>query len=67
MLLPITSLQARIGTSDNVEALTDYKDLIAEFDISKFSQSAIIYNEKDLVNLNRKIFQQGIFLKLKIS
>ena len=61
----ITSLLARIGTSDNVEALTDYKDLIAEFDISKFSQSAIIYNEKDLVNLNRKILAKRNFSEVK--
>jgi len=61
----ITSLLARLGTSDNVEAYTGYQELIEAFAMSKFSHSAIIYDEKDLLNLNRKIIAHRDFAEAK--
>lgn len=61
----IISLLARIGTSENIEPFTNYENLITSFAMSKFSQSAIIYNEKDLYNLNHKIIAKRSFAEVK--
>lgn len=61
----IMSLLARIGTSDNIEAYKNYSGLVDSFAMKKFSQSAIIYNEADLFNLNRKLVVQKNFHEIK--
>ena len=56
--MSINSLLAKLGTSDNVIACNEIDALIENFSIDKFSSGAINYNEKDLLNLNRKIISQ---------
>ena len=49
----ITSLLAKIGTSDAVD-LYNIDELIAGFDFSKFSKGAVIFDEEDLNRLTHK-------------
>jgi glutamyl-tRNA synthetase len=61
----INSLLTRLGTSDNIEACTNFTKLIEDFSIDKFSKSAVLYNVHDLYKLNHKIIAKREFAELK--
>jgi glutamyl-tRNA synthetase len=62
--MAICSLLSRLGSSLNVEPCTELSQLSSNFAMSNFSNSAIIYNEKDLINLNRKIIVKREFKEI---
>tara|TARA_R110000868_G_scaffold285870_1_gene546333 strand:- start:5756 stop:7138 length:1383 start_codon:yes stop_codon:yes gene_type:complete len=53
--MAITSLLAKIGTSDNVEARTSLDELANEFDFSKIGRAPARFDEADLLSLNAAI------------
>ncbi|MBS0236148.1 MAG: glutamate--tRNA ligase [Proteobacteria bacterium] len=53
--MSILSLLAKIGTSDPVEARSNIKDLVKEFNISKLGKAAVLYDPQILLRLNAKI------------
>jgi glutamyl-tRNA synthetase len=53
--MAITSLMARLGTSEPVEPRTDLQSLIDNFDIHTFSKVAAIYEFADLERINSKV------------
>jgi glutamyl-tRNA synthetase len=63
--MSINSLLAKLGTSDNVVPYKKLANLVETFDINKFSSGAINYNEKDLLNLNRKIVNSKNYKEIK--
>jgi glutamyl-tRNA synthetase len=63
--MSINSLLAKLGTSDNVAPYKKLANLVETFDINKFSSGAINYNEKDLLNLNRKIVNSKNYKEIK--
>jgi glutamyl-tRNA synthetase len=63
--MAITSLMARLGTSDPVEARTSLEELIANFDLSKFSKVAAIYDYEELVRINSKVLHITPYQNIK--
>ncbi len=63
--MSIVSLMARLGTSDPIEAYTDHKKLIEDFDFSKFSRSTPKFDPDELVRLNSKILHDTNFADVK--
>ena len=63
--MAIISLLSKIGTSDPVEATTDIKKAIEDFDFSKFSRNMPKFDDNDLWRLNSKIVQQKSFADVK--
>ncbi|KCZ88883.1 glutamate--tRNA ligase [Hyphomonas johnsonii] len=53
--MAITSLLAKIGTSDNVEARTSLDELAREFDFAKIGRAPARFDEADLLSLNATI------------
>jgi len=53
--MAITSLLAKIGTSDNVEARASLEELSQEFDFSKIGRAPARFDEADLLSLNAHI------------
>ncbi len=53
--MAINSLLAKMGTSDATEISISMQKLIDEFDISKFSHSAVNYDFNELLQLNHKL------------
>lgn len=53
--MAITSLLARIGTSDPVEAFMSLPELAASFDLNKFGRAPATYDMEELQRLNGKI------------
>ncbi|MDB2415416.1 glutamate--tRNA ligase [Rickettsiales bacterium] len=53
--MAITSLMARLGTSDPVEPRSSIEEIIENFDLSKFSRAAAIYDVSELERVNAKI------------
>lgn len=53
--MAINSLLAKMGTSDSIEIANDMNQLIAEFNISKFSTSPVNYDYNELLQLNHKL------------
>lgn len=59
--LSISSLLARLGTSDPIEAYTTYKPLIEEFAFSKFGRGTPKFDPDELIRLNTRIIHQTSF------
>ncbi len=55
--MSVVSLMARLGTSDPIEAFNNSKDVIDNFDISKFSRGTPKFDAEELARLNAKILQ----------
>lgn len=53
--LSISSLLARLGTSDPIEAYNDYAPLIESFDFEKFGRGTPKFDTDELIRLNSKI------------
>lgn len=51
----ITSLLARLGTADPVETHVSLENLVAGFDIARFSRAPAKFDERELENLNARI------------
>jgi glutamyl-tRNA synthetase len=64
---PITILTylCKIGTSDNIEARHNIKQLIEEFDVEKFSSSSAIFDLEVVTQLNIKVIQSLSFDEVK--
>lgn len=56
--MAINSLLAKIGSSDPIELRNTMEELIAEFDISKFSKAQANYDLEELKRLNSKRIHQ---------
>lgn len=56
--LAISSLLARLGTSDPIEAFNSYKPLIDSFDFAKFSRGTPKFDQDELLRLNKRIIHQ---------
>ena len=63
--MAIASLLTRLGSSLNVEPHLDYASLQTNFAMKNFSPSSILYNEKDLILLNRKIIAKRDFADIR--
>lgn len=64
--LSISSLLARLGTSDPIEAYSDYKDLIGSFDFAKFGRGTPKFDQDELLRLNSKILHELDYSRAKI-
>lgn len=64
--LSISSLLARLGTSDPIEAYSDYSDLISSFEFSKFGRGTPKFDQDELLRLNSKILHELDFSRAKI-
>ncbi len=53
--MAISSLLARLGTSDPIEAFTSLEPLIESFDLSKFSRASAKFDPAEIFRLNAKI------------
>ena len=56
--LAISSLLARLGTSEPIEAFNSYKPLIDSFDFAKFSRGTPKFDQDELLRLNKRIIHQ---------
>ncbi len=56
--LAISSLLARLGTSEPIEAFNSYKPLIETFDFAKFSRGTPKFDQDELLRLNKRIIHQ---------
>lgn len=56
--LAISSLLARLGTSEPIEAFNSYKPLIDSFDFAKFSRGTPKFDPDELIRLNKRIIHQ---------
>ena len=65
--MAINSLLAKIGTSDSVEPIKNLDQLIEEFEIGKFSSSAVNYDFNDLLQLNHKLILNSSYEEMKSS
>ncbi len=63
--MSIVSLMARLGTSEPIEAFTDVKTVITNFDISKFSRGTPKFDPEELLRLNTKILHGICFEDIK--
>jgi glutamyl-tRNA synthetase len=63
--IAICSLMARLGTSENIEPRTSLQELIDNFDISKFSKVAAIYEYEELERINSKVLHITPFNNIK--
>lgn len=59
--MAVTSLLARLGSSDPIEAFGSVQPLIDSFDIGKFSRSTPKLDQEDLLRLNAKILHDTPF------
>lgn len=53
--IAVLSFLAKIGTSDAIDFKESHEQLIAEFDLAKYSKSPTSYDENDLKRLNEKL------------
>jgi glutamyl-tRNA synthetase len=53
--MAIISLLARLGSADPIEPFTNIQDLVASFDMNKFSKGAPKFDMEELLRLNAKI------------
>ena len=65
--MAINSLLAKMGSSDSIEVVNSLKQLIADFDINKFSLSAVCYDFNDLLQLNHKLINNISFEEIHPS
>ncbi len=63
--MTVVSLMARLGTSDPVEPFTNISDVIAGFDIAKFSRGTPKFDSEELLRLNAKILHMTEFAHIK--
>ena len=63
--MAVTSLLARLGTSDPIEAFSDIKPLVESFDFNKFSRSTPKFDNDELLRLNSKILHETSFADIK--
>ncbi len=63
--MAIVSLLSRLGSSDPIEPFVDMKDLIAQFDMGKFSKGAPKFDMEELLRLNAKIIHETPFAGVK--
>lgn len=59
--MAITSLLARLGTSDPIEAFTTIEPLVKSFSFSKFSRASAKFDPAELFRLNAKIIHDTPF------
>ncbi|NDF11847.1 MAG: glutamate--tRNA ligase [Proteobacteria bacterium] len=62
--LAIASFLAKVGTSDPIEVRASLEELVAEFDMKKFSRSPTIYAPEDIDRLNAKLIHLYTFAKV---
>lgn len=55
--MSIINLLAQIGTSESIKIYKNFDELIANFDLGKFSKSATNYDIIELNNINKKLLQ----------
>ncbi len=53
--MAVNSLLARLGTSDNVEVRHNLEEIVAGYDILRFSRAAAKFDPAELANLNAKL------------
>ncbi|MCD6035134.1 MAG: glutamyl-tRNA ligase [Rickettsiales bacterium] len=63
--MSIASFFAKLGTSDPIEVKESLEQLIAEFDIKRFSKAQALYDKEELVRLNSKLVHQMPFASAK--
>lgn len=63
--MAVVSLMARLGSSDPIEPFTSVNDVIAGFDISKFSRGTPKFDSEELYRLNAKILHDTNFSAVK--
>ncbi len=59
--LAITSMLARLGTSDSVDLADSLDSLVQDFDFSKFGRAAAQYDEEELFRLNERLLHKMPF------
>jgi len=59
--MALTSLMARLGSSEPIEAFTSMQPLIDSFDFSKFSRSTPKFDPDEVMRLNAKILHDTPF------
>lgn len=64
--MAITSLMARLGSSDPIEPFSKMQDLINSFDLSKFSKGAPKFDMEELLRLNAKIIHEAAYADVKL-
>jgi glutamyl-tRNA synthetase len=65
--MAINSLLAKMGTSDSIDISNNLAELVAEFDIHKFSSSPVNYDFNELLQLNHKFITNMSYLEIKPS
>lgn len=63
----INSLLAKMGSSDSIEVAYSLEQLISEFDLHKYSSSAVHYDFNELVQLNHKFINNLSYEEIKPS
>jgi glutamyl-tRNA synthetase len=63
--MSILSFLAKVGTSDSIELRDNLQQLVAEFDIKKFSKSATFYTFEDIQRLNTELLHEANFADVK--
>jgi glutamyl-tRNA synthetase len=63
--MALCSFLAKVGTSDQIILRNSLEELIADFDISKFSKAPTFYTIADLERLNTQALHQSDFTSLK--
>lgn len=63
--MALSSLLARLGTSQPIEPIADLKDLIDTFDFANFSRGTPKFDPEELHRLNAKILHGTPFAKVK--
>lgn len=63
--IAINSFLARVGTSNDIALADNMEQLIAEFDINKFSKSPTIYSIDDIKRLNVKVIHSLSYMEVK--
>ncbi|MCB1581052.1 MAG: glutamate--tRNA ligase [Rhodospirillales bacterium] len=59
--MAVSSLLARLGTSDPIEAFTSLEPLVESFDFSKFSRASAKFDPAEIFRLNAKIIHDTPF------
>lgn len=65
--MAVNSLLAKMGSSDATEVVADIAKLIEQFDINKFSSSAVNYDFNELVTLNHKLISSLSYEQIAAS
>ncbi len=63
--MAISSLMARLGTSDPIEAFDTIQPLIDSFDFSKFSRGTPKFDPDEILRLNAKLLHETPFAAVK--